>query len=104
MTDPAVIDYAPDYDNNLNVFAKTNDLVRSMGADDVYKPVTLIAGETSGLMTVDRESSAMAFTTSSNVQNNEYSFNVTIKDADIGSDIYMYANSKKGGNVTIKGL
>ncbi len=102
MTDPAVIDYAPDYDNNLNVFAKTNDLVRSMGADDVYKPVTLIAGETSGLMTVDRESSAMAFTTSSNVQNNEYSFNVTIKDADIGSDIYMYANSKKGGNVTIK--
>ena len=102
MTDPAVIDYAPDYDNNLNVFAKTNDWVRSMGADDVYKPVTLIAGETSGLMTVDRESSAMAFTTSSNVQNNEYSFNVTIKDADIGSDIYMYANTKKGGTVTVK--
>lgn len=103
MTDPAVIDYAPDYDNDLNVFSKTNDWVKSMGAeDDVYKPVTLIAGDTSGLMTVDRESSAMAFTTSSNVQNNEYSFNVTVKDADIGSDIYLYANSKKGGNVTIK--
>lgn len=102
MADPAVIDYAPDYDNDLNVFSKTNDWVKSMGADDVYKPVTLIAGETSGLMTVDRKSSAMAFTTSSNVQNNEYSFNVTVKDADIGSDIYLYANSKKGGNVTIK--
>ena len=102
MADPAVIDYAPDYDNDLNVFSKTNDWVKSMGAeDDVYKPVTLIAGDTSGLMTVDRESSAMAFTTSSNVQNNEYSFNVTVKDADIGSDIYLYANSKKGGNVTI---
>ena len=101
MTDPAVIDYAPDYDNDLNVFSKTNDWVKSMGAEDVYKPVTLIAGDTSGLMTVDRESSAMAFTTSSNVQNNEYSFNVTVKDADIGSDIYLYANSKKGGNVTI---
>ena len=102
MTDPAVIDYAPDYDNDLNVFSKTNDWVKSMGAeDDVYKPVTLIAGDTSGLMTVDRECSAMAFTTSSNVQNNEYSFNVTVKDADIGSDIYLYANSKKGGNVTI---
>ena len=102
MTDPAVIDYAPDYDNDLNVFSKTNDWVKSMGAeDDVYKPVTLIAGDTSGLMTVDCESSAMAFTTSSNVQNNEYSFNVTVKDADIGSDIYLYANSKKGGNVTI---
>ena len=102
MTDPAVIDYAPDYDNDLNVFSKTNDWVKSMGAeDDVYKPVTLIAGDTSGFMTVDRESSAMAFTTSSNVQNNEYSFNVTVKDADIGSDIYLYANSKKGGNVTI---
>ena len=102
MTDPAVIDYAPDYDNDLNVFSKTNDWVKSMGAeDDVYKPVTLIAGDTSGLMTVDRECSTMAFTTSSNVQNNEYSFNVTVKDADIGSDIYLYANSKKGGNVTI---
>ena len=102
MTDSAVIDYAPDYDNDLNVFSKTNDWVKSMGAeDDVYKPVTLIAGDTSGLMTVDCESSAMAFTTSSNVQNNEYSFNVTVKDADIGSDIYLYANSKKGGNVTI---
>ncbi len=102
MTDPAVIDYAPDYDNDLNAFSKTNDWVKSMGAeDDVYKPVTLIAGDTSGLMTVDRECSAMAFTTSSNVQNNEYSFNVTVKDADIGSDIYLYANSKKGGNVTI---
>ena len=102
MTDPAVIDYAPDYDNDLNVFSKTNDWVKSMGTeDDVYKPVTLIAGDTSGLMTVDCESSAMAFTTSSNVQNNEYSFNVTVKDADIGSDIYLYANSKKGGNVTI---
>ena len=102
MTDSAVIDYAPDYDNDLNVFSKTNDWVKSMGAeDDVYKPVTLIAGDTSGLMTVDRECSAMAFTTSSNVQNNEYSFNVTVKDADIGSDIYLYANSKKGGNVTI---
>ena len=101
MTDPAVIDYAPDYDNDLNVFSKTNDWVKSMGAEDVYKPVTLIAGDTSGLMTVDRESSAMAFTSSSNVQNNEYSFNVTVKDADIGSDIYLYANSKKGGNVTI---
>ena len=102
MTDPGVINYAPDYDNDLDVFSKTNAWVRSMGASDVYKPVTLVAGETSGLMTIDRESTAMAFTTSNNVQNNEYSFNVTIKNADIGSDIYLYANSKKGGSVTIE--
>ena len=102
MTDPGVINYAPDYDNDLDVFSKTNAWVRSMGASDVYKPVTLVAGETSGLMTIDRESAAMAFTTSNNVQNNEYSFNVTIKNADIGSDIYLYANSKKGGSVTIE--
>ena len=102
MTDPGVIDYAPDYDNDLNVFTKTNAWIRSMGGCDVYKPVTMVAGGTSGLMTVDRESSAMAFTTSNNVQNNEYSFNVTINEADIGSDIYIYANSKKGGTVTIE--
>ena len=102
MTDPAVIDYAPDYDKNIDVFDKTNAWVRSMGAPDVYKPVTLIAGETSGLNTVDRENRVMAFTVSNNVPNNEYSFNVTIEDADIGSDIYLYANSKKGGNVTVE--
>lgn len=102
MTDPAVIDYAPDYDKNIDVFDKTNAWVRSMGAPDVYKPVTLIAGETSGLNTVDRENRVMAFTVSNNVPNNEYSFNVTIENADIGSDIYLYANSKKGGSVTIE--
>ena len=102
MTDPGVIDYAPDYDKNIDVFDKTNAWVRSMGADNVYKPVTLITGETSGLNTVDRESQALAFTVSNNVPNNEYSFNVTIEDADIGSDIYLYANSKKGGSVTVE--
>ena len=102
MTDTAVIDYAPDYDKNIDVFDKTNAWVRSMGAPDVYKPVTLIAGETSGLNTVDRENRIMAFTVSNNVPNNEYSFNVTIEDADIGSDIYLYANSKKGGSVTVE--
>lgn len=102
MTDPDVIDYAPDYDKNIDVFDKTNAWVRSMGADNVYKPVTLITGETSGLNTVDRESQALAFTVSNNVPNNEYSFNVTIEDADIGSDIYLYANSKKGGSVTVE--
>ena len=102
MTDPTVIDYAPDYDKNIDVFDKTNAWVRSMGAPDVYKPVTLIAGETSGLNTVDRENRVMAFTVSNNVPNNEYSFNVTIENADIGSDIYLYANSKKGGSVTIE--
>ena len=102
MTDPAVIDYAPDYDKNIDVFDKTNAWVRSMGAPDVYKPVTLIAGETSGLNTVDRENQVMAFTVSNNVPNNEYSFNVTIENADIGSDIYLYANSKKGGSVTVE--
>lgn len=102
MTDPGVIDYAPDYDKNIDVFDKTNAWVRSMGADNVYKPVTLITGETSGLNTVDRESQALAFTVSNNTPNNEYSFNVTIEDADIGSDIYLYANSKKGGSVTVE--
>ena len=102
MTDPGVIDYAPDYDKNIDVFDKTNAWVRSMGAENVYKPVTLITGDTSGLNTVDRESQVLAFTVSNNVPNNEYSFNVTIEDADIGSDIYLYANSKKGGSVTVE--
>jgi len=102
MTDPAVIEYAPDYDNDLDPFKKTNEWIRSMGADDVYKPVMLNLEKSSGLTSVDRRSSVFSLTSSSNVQSNEYSFTLTIDDADIGSDIYFYANSKKGGNATIK--
>jgi len=99
MTDPAVIDYAPDYDNNLDVFDKTNSWINSMGAADVYKPVELTAVSSNGLSTSDSKNSVMVYSSSNNSK--EYLFDFKVEDADIGSDVYVYANARKGGNVTI---
>ena len=102
MTDMNVTDYAPDYNSELDVFKKTNDLFKSMGAGDVYKPVEIIPGDSSGLVNTDRKINTLVYGTSSNVNSDTFSISVTVKDADIGSDIYVYANARKGANVTVK--
>ena len=101
MTDTAVIDYAPDYDKNLDVFDKTNEWLNSMGAPDVYKPVMLTPTTSSGLATNDKRDDVLSYSSAGSAPNNGYSFTVTVDEADIGSDIYVYVNARKGGNVTI---
>ena len=101
MTDPAVIDYAPDYDKNLDVFDKTNGWVNSMGAPDVYKPVMITTNSASGLSTTDKHDDVVVYSSAGTAPSEGYSFNITIDDADMGADVYIYANAKKGGNVTI---
>lgn len=101
MTDPAVIDYAPDYDKNLDVFDKTNGWVNSMGAPDVYKPVLITTNSASGLSTTDKHDDVIVYSAAGSAPNDGYSFSITVDDADMGADIYIYANAKKGGNVTI---
>ena len=102
MTSPNIINYAPAYDDNTDVFSKTNEWVTSMGAGNVYKKCKLNPGSESGLSTVDKAGYRLTYTYSSNVPNVEYSFNVIVDDADIGSDVYVYANSRKGGIATVK--
>ena len=98
MTSTDLIDYAPDYEN-FDVFAKTNEWIGSMGADAVYKPVTLNHISANGLSTSDKKGNVIVYSVSKNSQ--EFSFTFSVTEADIGSDVYVYANSKKGGNVTI---
>ena len=100
MTDTAVIDYAPDYDNNLDVFDKTNQWIISMGGQSVYKPVILNSGFSTGISTQDAMGHVLVYTDQySNAKG--YEINLTVNNADIGSDVYIYANAKKGGTVTI---
>lgn len=101
MTDTAVIDYAPDYDKNLDVFDKTNEWLNSMGAPDVYKPVMLTPGKASGLTTNEKHNEVLSYSTAGSTPSEGYSFNLTIDEADIGSDVYVYVNARKGGNVTV---
>ena len=100
MTDTAVIDYAPDYDNNLDVFDKTNQWIISMGGKSVYKPVILNAGFSTGISTQDTMGHVLVYTDQYS-NSKGYEINLTVNNADIGSDVYIYANAKKGGTVTI---
>ena len=43
----------------------------------------------------------MVYSAAGTAPSEGYSFNITIDDADMGADVYIYANAKKGGNVTI---
>ena len=102
MTDTAVIGYAPDYTNNLDVFDKTNEWITSMGAENVYKPVALVPDNAaSGLTTTDKRAEVVVFSSASSAPGNDYSFKLTVDDAEIGADVYVYANAQKGGNATV---
>ena len=101
MTDTAVIDYAPDYDKNLDVFDKTNEWLNSMGAPDVYKPVILNTVTSSSLSTTDKHDDVLVYSSAGSANKDGYSFSITVDEADIGSDVYVYVNSKKGGNATV---
>ena len=56
-----MLDYVPDYENNLDVFDKTNDWINSMGAEDVYKPVMLTTGVSNGLTTLDNKARVIVY-------------------------------------------
>lgn len=101
MTDTAVIDYVPDYDKNLDVFNKTNEWLNSMGSPDVYKPVMLTTVTSSSLSTTDKHDDVLVYSAAGSANKDGYSFSITVDEADIGSDVYVYVNSKKGGNATV---
>ncbi|MCR4688627.1 MAG: YfhO family protein [Saccharofermentans sp.] len=101
MVDRDVLNYVPDYEGNLDVFDKTNSWLNSMGvASDVYAPVMLTPVAASGFNTTDDRSRTIVYSTSTASSSFEYT--VLIDDAEIGSDIYIYANSNKGGTATIE--
>ena len=99
MTDPAVISYAPDYDNDIDVFDKTNKWLESMGATPAYKKVKMHPKPSVGLTTQDKYNEVLVYNSTNNSK--EFNINLSVEEADIGSDIYIYINAKKGGNVTI---
>ena len=102
MTDEKVIGYMPDYDNEHDVFKKTNELFTNMGTGNVYKPVTIIPVDSSGYVTKDNDSNILTYNSTSNASSGEYSFTVSVEDADVGSDVYVYAHARKGANATVR--
>lgn len=100
MVSPEILDFVPE-ESIHDPFYKTNSLVRSMGiGDDVYLPVNADCTFCDNLQANDRFGSHIDLQVSS--AGNAASAQFTVSDADLGSDIYVYLYSPKGGSVTIK--
>ncbi|MCR5592298.1 MAG: YfhO family protein [Saccharofermentans sp.] len=99
MVSDDVIDYEP---NSAipDVFVKTNDLVRSMGLEaDVYSPLYITSSNEEGL--TFRGDSANGLEYDFEATGSKSSYTVTCYVADIGADVYIYADCSKGGRVRI---
>lgn len=94
-------DYMPDYHDQGDVFENTNKWINAMGVEgNVYKPVNLTADESVGMSTRYKKNSMLSYTIEAD-DDDDCEFTVTIDDAKIGADVYIYAGSSKGGNATV---
>jgi uncharacterized membrane protein YfhO len=94
-------DYVPEYLDQGNVFSKTNKWIQAMGIEDkVYKQVNLEDVDAVGMSTRDIKNSTILFTVAAD-DDDDSGFTVTVDDAKIGADVYVYAGSNKGGNATV---
>ena len=99
MTNPDIITYDPSSVGG-DVFVKTNNWIRAMGVEaDVYLPIDAYSVEQTGLTFTGRTGNSFTY----NVTNSgsESSFTITVDNADIGADVYIYADCSKGGHVKI---
>ncbi len=101
MVSDKLPDYVPEYLDQGNVFDKTNKWIRAMGVDaDVYKTVSLIPTDAVGMSTRYTENTLILYTIESD-DDDDCGFTVTIENAKVGADVYVYAGSSKGGNATV---
>ena len=99
MVSPDVLWYQPE-ENIHDIFYKTNMLVRSMGLeDDVYIPVNAYCEYANNLQSPTIEGPNFNWDVVS--AGTAASFKLTISDATVGSDIYVYVYCPKGGSVTV---
>ena len=70
-----------------------------MCATSAYKKVKMHSKPSAGLTTQDSYNDVLVYNSTNNSK--EFNINLSVDEADIGSDIYIYINAKKGGNVTI---
>ena len=100
MVDDDILTYVPGTNTN-DVFIKTNDWVRAMGVDaDVYLPVYTVSSDESGVTSTGYSANSQHYQVAA--AGSASSFTITVNYADIGSDVYIYADCSKGARVTIR--
>lgn len=94
-------DYVPEYYDQGDVFSNTNKWINAMGVEgEVYKPINLTPVESVGMSTKYKKNTMINYTIEAD-DDDDCGFTVTVDDAKIGADVYVYAGSSKGGNATV---
>ncbi len=99
MVSPELVDYEPDY-AIPDVFFKTNNLVRAMGVSaDVYSPLRIESVFSSNVGEDGTSGNGYLYSVRDTSIETNIEFNIS--NATLGSDIYVYVDSSKQGNVTV---
>lgn len=94
-------DYVPEYHDQGDVFSNTNKWINAMGVEgEVYKPLNITPVESVGMSTRYKKNTMINYTIEAD-DDDDCGFTVTVDDAKIGADVYVYAGSSKGGNATV---
>lgn len=100
MVSEEILDYIPE-STLPDVFAKTNSWVRSMGVDaDVYLPISIRDNGSTNMTFNGITANGVAYTPISTSE--AATATVVVEGSQIGEEMYIYANSSKGGRVSIK--
>ncbi len=101
MVSEKLPEYVPEYNDQGNVFQKTNKWIQAMGLEkDVYKSVNLTVDDCVGMSTRDKQNYLVLYTIAAD-DDDDCGFTVKVENAKIGADIYVYAGSSKGGTATV---
>lgn len=99
MVSEDLLAYQPD-DSFRDVFAKTNDLVRYMGVEaDCYLPISVLPSSEDNVTYTGSTGNSLNYSLMD--QDKKISFEVDVVGRTIGSDLYIYVDSNKGGTVSI---
>lgn len=99
MVSDDLLNFAPNNDLR-DVFNKTNDWVRYMGVNaDVYTPISMIPQSEENMQMQGIMANGCNYIVADS--DNEASFTFLIDRATMGSDVYVYVDSSKGGRVEL---
>ncbi|MCQ2532162.1 MAG: YfhO family protein [Saccharofermentans sp.] len=101
VVDDDVINYVP-VENNHDCFNKTNDWVRSMGInDDMYLPARAVSMHEENVTYSGNVGNHLTYTVRD--VNSAAVFKFSVSASEIGTDVYVYVDSSKSGNINVEG-
>lgn len=99
MVSDDILSFEPNY-AITDTFNKTNDWVRAMGVPyDVYHPIYAISSNEEGIVFSGQSGNALIY--NNDITDQRCSYTITCPSAQLGADVYVYADCSKAGRARI---